>query len=105
MLAIGRIFAGEGWRYLWDQVGTGAEDYYSADVARGERPGRWCGRAAGPELGLAGEVTKEQMHRLFGLLVHPNRPVELGRAPRIYRSSIGPAPRYTSALISSASGF
>lgn len=86
MLSIGRIFAGDGWRYLWEQVGTGRDDYYLADVARGERPGAWTGSAAGSELGLAGEVTKEQMHRLFGLLVHPTEPVGLGRPPRIYRS-------------------
>ncbi len=29
-----------GWRYLWEQVSQGAEDYNSADVARGEA-GRW----------------------------------------------------------------
>ena len=46
MLSVGRIFAGDGWRYLWEQVGVGAEDYYLADVARGEAPGRWCGSAA-----------------------------------------------------------
>src|SRR5580700_10798534 len=86
MLSIGRIFAGDGWRYMWEQVATGAEDYYLADVARGESSGRWYGTAAGPELGLSGEVTKEQMHRLFGLLVHPTEDRELGRAPRIYRS-------------------
>ena len=50
MLSIGRIFAGDGWRYLWEQVAVGAEDYYLADVARGETQGRWCGSAAGPEL-------------------------------------------------------
>jgi hypothetical protein len=86
MLSIGRIFAGDGWRYLWEQVGTGAEDYHMADVAGGERPGRWWDSACGLELGLSGEVTKEQMHRLFGLLVHPSEPVGLGRAPRVYRS-------------------
>ena len=36
MLTIGRIFAGSGWRYLWDQVAGGAGDYYLLDVGRGE---------------------------------------------------------------------
>ena len=87
MLSVGRIFAGDGWRYLWEQVAAGAEDYYLADVARGEAPGRWGGRAARPELGLEGEVNKQQMHRLFGLLAHPDQDTVLGRAPRIYRST------------------
>jgi conjugative relaxase-like TrwC/TraI family protein len=86
MLSVGRTFAGDGWRYLWEQVAAGSEDYYLADVAGGEAPGRWCGSAARPELGLEGTVTEEQMHRVFGLLAHPSEPVVLGRAPRIYRS-------------------
>ena len=63
----GRPRAPGGWRYLWEQVSQGAEDYYSADVARGEAPGRWCGSAAHAELGLVGVVTEEQMERVFGL--------------------------------------
>jgi len=85
MLSIGRIFAGSGWRYLAEQVSGGAEDYYSADVARGEAPGRWSGSAAGPELGLSGVVTEDQMHRVYGLLIHPTRPELLGRAAAVYR--------------------
>ncbi len=38
MLTIGRIFAGSGWRYLWDQVAGDAGDYYLLDVGRGETP-------------------------------------------------------------------
>ncbi len=85
MLSIGRIFAGGGWRYLAEQVSAGAEDYYSADVARGESPGRWSGRAAYSELGLSGTVSEEEMHRVYGLLLHPTEPILLGRSPRIYR--------------------
>jgi hypothetical protein len=33
MLSVGRTFAGDGWRYLWEQVAAGSEDYYLADVA------------------------------------------------------------------------
>ena len=75
-----------GWRYLWEQVSQGAEDYYSADVARGEAAGRWCGSAAQVELGLAGMVTEEQMERVFGLLMHPTVNQVLGQAPRQYRT-------------------
>ncbi len=85
MLSIGRIFAGSGWRYLAEQVSSGVEDYYSADVARGEAPGRWSGSAADLELGLSGVVSEDQMHRVFGLLIHPARPELLGRAAAIYR--------------------
>src|ERR1700724_2691034 len=107
MLSVGRIFAGGGeggvattgdsqsggrrrapggWRYLWEQVSQGAEDYYSVDVARGEAPGWWGGSAAEPELGLAGEVTEEQMERVFGLLIHPTEDTVLGKGPRRYHS-------------------
>src|SRR6202049_1335487 len=107
MLSVGRIFAGGGeggvattgdsrsggrrrvpggWRYLWEQVAQGAEDYYSADVARGEAAGRWGGAAAKAELGLSGEVTEDQMERVFGLLMHPTDNEALGQAPRQYRS-------------------
>src|SRR5665213_3036143 len=85
MLSVGKIFAGGGWRYLIDAVAGGADDYYLADVARGEAPGRWAGRAASPELGLVGEVTAEHMERVFGLLLHPTEPVQLGRPPSVFR--------------------
>jgi hypothetical protein len=86
MLTIGRIFAGDGWRYLRDQVARGGEDYYLLDVGRGEAPGRWGGIAAEPELGLAGEVNEEQMRRVFGRLAHPAHNTPLGRPPRAFRS-------------------
>ena len=90
MLSIGRISAdgggAPGWRYLWEQVSQGAEDYYSADVARGEAPGRWGGTAAEAELGLTGVVTEEQMERVFGRLMHPTRNQVLGRGSTRFRS-------------------
>lgn len=86
MLTIGRIFAGNGWRYLWDQVAGDASDYYLLDVGRGEAPGRWGGKAAEPELGLAGQVSEEQMRRTFGRLVHPITEAPLGRPPLVFRS-------------------
>jgi conjugative relaxase-like TrwC/TraI family protein len=82
----GRRGVSRGWRYLWEQVAEGAEDYYSADVARGEAAGRWAGRAAEPELGLSGAVTEEQMERVFGRLMHPGEDQVLGQEPRSYRS-------------------
>ena len=86
MLTLGRIFAGNGWRYLWDQVAGDAGDYYLLDVGRGEAPGRWGGRAAEPELGLAGRVSEEQMRRAFGRLAHPVTEAPLGRPPLVFRS-------------------
>src|SRR5260370_35186908 len=105
MLSVGRIYAGGGegvattgdsqsrgrrlrggWRYLWEQVAEGAEAYYSADVARGETAGRWGGSAAEAELGLSGEVTEDQMERVFGLLMHPTDNESLGQGQRQYRS-------------------
>ena len=86
MLTIGRIFAGDGWRYLWDQVAGDAGDYYLLDVGRGETPGRWAGRAAWPELGLTGRVTEEQMRQVFGRLAQPATAAPLGRPPRRFRS-------------------
>src|ERR1700674_4704103 len=108
MLSVGRIYGGGGeggvattgdsqsggrrrvpggWRYLWEQVSQGAEDYYSADVARGEAAGRWGGSAAEAELGLSGEVTEDQMEWVFGLLMHPTTIEMLGQGPRHYRST------------------
>lgn len=86
MLTIGRIFAGNGWRYLWDQVASEPGDYYLLDVGRGEAPGRWGGGGAERELGLAGYVTEEQMRRTFGRLSHPVTETPLGRPPRRFRS-------------------
>ena len=86
MLTIGRIFAGSGWRYLWDQVAGDAGDYYLVDVGRGEAPGRWGGAAADPELGLSGEVSEEQMRWVFGRLAHPETEAPLGRLPLTFRS-------------------
>lgn len=86
MLTIGRIFAGNGWRYLWDQVTGDGGDYYLLDVGRGEAPGRWGGTAAEAELGLSGQVSEEQMRRIFGRLAHPVTDASLGRPPLAFRS-------------------
>jgi len=86
MLTIGRIFAGNGWRYLWDQTAGAAGDYYLVDIGRGESPGRWGGTAVGPELGLSGPVREEQMRRVFGRLAHPDTDTPLGRPPLAFRS-------------------
>ena len=87
VLSIGRIFAGGGWEYLWEQVAEGKEDYYLAGVARGEAPGRWGGRAAMAELGLSGTVSAEEMEALFDRFEHPRQPGRrLGGPPKVYRS-------------------
>jgi TrwC relaxase len=87
MLTIGRIFAGNGWRYLWDQVaGEAGGDYYLLDIRRGESPGRWGGSAAEPELGLSGQVFEEQIRRVFGRLSHPLTEEPLGRPPLTFRT-------------------
>ena len=88
-----RLGAGDGYRYLTDQVakgdgakalagGTGVGDYY---MATGNPAGRWAG--SGTEaLGVEGRVHTKQMHNLFGLGLHPETGVQLGRRYALYRS-------------------
>lgn len=60
MLNIGKIRA-DRLDYLLDAVANGAEDYY---IGSGEAPGYWCGSGAAA-LGLSGEVSPEELHRLL----------------------------------------
>lgn len=60
MLNIGKIRA-DRLDYLLNSVAAGAEDYYSGS---GEAPGYWCGSGAAA-LGLSGEVSAEELHRLL----------------------------------------
>ena len=60
MLNIGKIRA-DRLDYLLDAVAHGAEDYYTGS---GEAPGYWCGAGAAM-LGLSGEVSPEELHRLL----------------------------------------
>lgn len=60
MLSRGKITPGRA-RYYTDTVARGLDDYLSG---QGEAPGRWEGAGAA-RAGLAGEVTAEQMARLF----------------------------------------
>ena len=53
------------------------EEYYTG---AGEAPGYWLGRAAG-QLGLAGEVSEEGLHRMLSG-AHPHTAERLGRPPR-----------------------
>ncbi|RIJ77954.1 toprim domain-containing protein [Nakamurella silvestris] len=71
-----KLSAGDGYMYLMRQVaamdaterGYGSlEGYYSA---KGETPGMWGGRGL-ESLGVAGQVTEQQMKNLFGLGLHP----------------------------------
>ena len=87
-VTIARVYAGDGYQYLVQQVAMGDErrkstrlaDYYSQ---RGEQPGQWLGAGlahlAGGA-GLAGEVTAEHMERLIGRGVDPVTGGALGRA-------------------------
>ena len=67
--------APDGWRYYAEEVGLGREDYFAG---HGEEPGCWVGRGAGA-IGLAGEVSPEQLSKLFGEGRHPLTGDALGR--------------------------
>jgi len=58
-------------------VARSQEEYYTG---AGEAPGYWLGRAAG-QLGLAGEVSEEGLHRMLSG-AHPHTAERLGRPPR-----------------------
>lgn len=66
MLSVGRMGVGSEDYYL-SQVARSAADYY---LGAGEAPGYWLGGGAA-RLGLGGEVTEEQLHKVI-----------LGRHPR-----------------------
>ncbi len=61
--------------YYTDEVAAGLEDYYAG---RGEAVGHWIGHGSAAE-GLAGEVSPEQLARLFQA-VHPDTGQALGAA-------------------------
>jgi conjugative relaxase-like TrwC/TraI family protein len=73
---IGKLMRGQADYYL-DAVARSQEEYYTGT---GEAPGYWLGRAAG-ELGLAGEVSEEGLHRLLAG-AHPLTAGRLGSPPR-----------------------
>jgi conjugative relaxase-like TrwC/TraI family protein len=83
--------AGDGYKYLTSSVasadvapdaGESLSEYY---LRSGNPPGRWYGRGA-DHLGVAGEVTEEQMGHLYGLGEHPVTGAALGSKYRVYRS-------------------
>jgi conjugative relaxase-like TrwC/TraI family protein len=76
MLNIGKLLQGQADYYL-DAVARSQEEYYTG---AGEAPGYWLGRAA-HELGLAGVVTEEGLHRMLAG-AHPLTAVRLGSPPR-----------------------
>lgn len=75
MLSIGRIGAGDGYKYLTSQVasqdaprhGERLLGYYERT---GHPPGQWVGQQA-DRFDLAGAVTEEPMDHLFGHCSHP----------------------------------
>lgn len=77
MMTIHPLSSGDGYTYLTRQVAAGdatdrgrdtLHDYYTD---KGERAGQWIGSEAA-ELGVAGDVTEDQMRALFGEGRHPD---------------------------------
>jgi len=79
MLNIGKLLQGQADYYL-DAVARSQEEYYTGS---GEAAGYWLGEAA-QQLGLAGEVTEEGLHRLLAG-AHPITAQRLGSPPRSHR--------------------
>jgi conjugative relaxase-like TrwC/TraI family protein len=79
MLNIGKLMRDQADYYL-NAVARSQEEYYTGS---GEPPGYWLGRAA-EELGLAGEVTDEGLHRILNG-AHPITAARLGSPPRVHR--------------------
>lgn len=85
-------------RYLTGQVAKGQENYYTAEVGRGEPPGVWYGKGAAA-LGLSGQVDDTDMQGLYTHFVDPRDPLfqqgphgwrrapRLGRRPRKYTTA------------------
>jgi conjugative relaxase-like TrwC/TraI family protein len=63
--------------YYLESVARSQEEYYAG---AGEAPGYWLGRAA-EELGLAGAVTEDGLHRMLNG-AHPHSGERLGAPPR-----------------------
>ncbi|MFK3983068.1 MobF family relaxase [Micromonospora sp. NPDC050397] len=77
MMTLHKLSVADGYTYLTRHVvggdhdrepGQSAADYYTAN---GNPPGRWGGRGLA-QLGLAGQVTEQQMRHLFGQGMHPD---------------------------------
>lgn len=79
MLTIGKLGKGQENYYL-EKVAEGAEDYYSGE---GEEAGQWMGDAAA-ELGLAGEVSPDQLvAMLTGVNPATGEPLGLRAGPSV----------------------
>ena len=81
MLSIGKVAAGQH-RYYEEQVGRGADDYYTG---RGEAPGEWVGAGA-RALGLEGRVSGAEFNALIAGMDPRDPGVRLrasSREPRI----------------------
>ena len=90
VLSIGRIGAGDGYRYLTDQVATqdaprAGENLHAYYQRSGYPPGIWVGAQANA-FGLTGPVEVEPMGRLFGRCAHPVTGDTLGRHPADFRT-------------------
>ena len=83
MLSIGRIGAGDGYKYLASQVASmdeprGKLSLYAYYERNGYPPGIWVGTGS-RLLGIAAEVTEAQMAHLHGSGRHPETGEALGR--------------------------
>ncbi|MHB8466514.1 MAG: MobF family relaxase [Acidimicrobiales bacterium] len=90
MLSVGRISAGDGYRYLTSQVAThdtprAGERLVSYYERTGMPPGQWAGRQAAA-FGLVGAPTEKQMQNLFGRCHDPNTGDPLGRRMTEFRT-------------------
>lgn len=71
------LHAGDGYEYLTRQVASGdrerdrARDLTDYYTEHGTPPGQWFGKGA-ELLGIAGEITEQQMQALFGEGLHPD---------------------------------
>jgi len=89
-VSISRLGAGDGYTYLTNSVAKGdgggrgmdPADYY---LQTGNPAGRWMGSGA-EVLGVEGTVSTAQMHRLYGLGLHPDTGTQLGRRYQLYKT-------------------
>ena len=90
VLSVGRIAAGDGFRYLTSQVAShdtprAGEPLLSYYERTGMPPGVWAGAQAAA-FGLVGSPTETQMRNLFGRCADPTTGEPLGRRMGEYRT-------------------
>lgn len=91
MLSVGRIGAGDGYRYLTDQVASQDTPHLGEELLgyyerTGYPPGHWLGAGA-EAFGLVGVVDETSMDRLFGCCADPRTGDQLGRRMAVHRTA------------------